>query len=248
MTDQLPSSTASLPPVSRSGALGGAQEFLKQIVYGGNDGIVTTFAIVAGFAGATAQGVAEIGTLAVLVFGLANLFADAVSMGMGEFLSARSQRGLYAMRRQGWTARLRQNTPHTLRDLTPYLTARGLTDEDHQTISDLLGRHPDLAADIAMARVYGMDDPESANLGLRALMTFFAFVTFGVIPILPYILPMSPDLRLGASVIATVIALALLGLLRWYATQERLARCLSETIIIGGLCAMVAFLVGAIVG
>ena len=44
-------------------ALGRAQEYLKQITYGGNDGIVTTFAIVAGFAGASAEGAGAVGAL-----------------------------------------------------------------------------------------------------------------------------------------------------------------------------------------
>ncbi|WP_439103659.1 VIT1/CCC1 transporter family protein, partial [Celeribacter marinus] len=74
-------------------------DHLKQIVYGGNDGIVTTFAIVAGFAGAESQGAAQIGALAVLLFGLANLFADATSMGLGEFLSARAARDMIKRRR-----------------------------------------------------------------------------------------------------------------------------------------------------
>ncbi|WP_366942774.1 VIT1/CCC1 transporter family protein [uncultured Paracoccus sp.] len=63
--------------------IGPLREFLGQIVYGGNDGIVTTFAIVAGFAGARADGTASVGAIAVLLFGLANLFADAVAMGLG---------------------------------------------------------------------------------------------------------------------------------------------------------------------
>jgi len=71
------------------------QEFLKQIIYGGNDGIVTTFAIVAGFAGAGAEGAAQIGGIAVLLFGVANLLADATAMGLGEFLSARSEQDVY---------------------------------------------------------------------------------------------------------------------------------------------------------
>ncbi len=60
--------------------LGRFSEFLREIVYGGNDGIVTTFAVVAGFAGAGAEGAAAVGTIAVLLFGLANLFADAASI------------------------------------------------------------------------------------------------------------------------------------------------------------------------
>ena len=58
-------------------------DHLKQIVYGGNDGIVTTFAIVAGFAGANAEGTGEIAALAVLVFGLANLFCGCDLDGLG---------------------------------------------------------------------------------------------------------------------------------------------------------------------
>ena len=73
---------------------------LRQIVYGGNDGIVTTFAIVAGFAGAGADGVMQIGGIAVILFGLANLFADATAMGLGEFLSSRSERDVYRATRR----------------------------------------------------------------------------------------------------------------------------------------------------
>ena len=56
--------------------IGHLQDYLKQIVYGGNDGIVTTFAVVAGFAGFGSQSVAEIGSVAVLLFGIANILAD----------------------------------------------------------------------------------------------------------------------------------------------------------------------------
>ncbi len=102
------------------------QEFLKQIVYGGNDGIVTTFAIVAGFAGASADGVAQIGGVAVLVFGLANLFADAVSMGLGEFLSLRSQHDLYRSLRESELREIRQNPEQERLELFEILRQRGL--------------------------------------------------------------------------------------------------------------------------
>jgi len=90
---------------------GRVQTFLKQIVFGGNDGIVTTFAIVAGFAGARAEGAAEIGAIAVLVFGLANLFADGVSMGLGEFLSLRSKHDLYHSRHSDTLRAIARDTP-----------------------------------------------------------------------------------------------------------------------------------------
>ena len=84
------------------------QDYIRQIVYGGNDGIVTTFAVVAGFAGLAAEGTAEVGVLAVLLFGLANLFADATAMGLGEFLSARSEQDVYRAIRERERGRSRR--------------------------------------------------------------------------------------------------------------------------------------------
>jgi VIT1/CCC1 family predicted Fe2+/Mn2+ transporter len=65
-------------------ALGVAQHYIRDVVYGANDGIITTFAVVAGVTG---------GTLApriVLVLGVANLLADGLSMGVGNYLAIRS--------------------------------------------------------------------------------------------------------------------------------------------------------------
>ena len=59
---------------------------LKSAVFGANDGIVTTFAIVAGVAGA------GLSTKVVLILGLANIVADGLSMGLGDFLGERSER------------------------------------------------------------------------------------------------------------------------------------------------------------
>ncbi len=62
-----------------------AQHYLKDMVYGSNDGLITTFAVVAGVEGGALT------RRAVLIVGLANLLADGLSMGAGNYLSIRSQ-------------------------------------------------------------------------------------------------------------------------------------------------------------
>lgn len=225
-------------------ALGHVQEFLKPIVYGGNDGIVTTFAIVAGFAGAQAEGVAQIGGVAVLLFGLANLFADAVSMGLGEFLSTRSQRDLYVSQR----AALMRHAPRDRgTELTALLQRRGMSPSDAASAAALIGRTPDLAGELILRYGKGLSDPDEASPALNGLATFLSFVSFGVIPLIPYFL-MEPDSHAAtASVLATFGALCLLGLLRWHATGQSLRRALIETLTVGGVCAAVAFAVGTVV-
>ncbi|WP_435318626.1 VIT1/CCC1 transporter family protein [Haloarchaeobius sp. TZWSO28] len=60
-------------------------QYIAEVIYGANDGIVTTFAVVSGVAGAALDpGI-------VLILGMANLFADGFSMGMSNFLSRRSE-------------------------------------------------------------------------------------------------------------------------------------------------------------
>lgn len=64
--------------------LGAARHYIRDLVYGANDGVITTFAVVAGVTGGT------LNPVAVLVLGVANLLADGLSMGVGNYLGIRS--------------------------------------------------------------------------------------------------------------------------------------------------------------
>ncbi len=226
----------------------GLQENLRQIVYGGNDGIVTTFAIVAGFAGAAADGVAQIGGLAVLVFGLANLFADGVSMGLGEFLSARSEHDLYRRRRTLELEEIAANPEQERMELFEILRQRGLPAGQADTVTTLLKDHPGIMADLMLTYEFGMQDPAEENPARDGLFTFFSFILFGAIPLVPYFLREPDTLSFQLSILATALALLSLGLLRWWATGERMIRSVAETMAVGGVCALVAFSVGWLVG
>lgn len=224
------------------------QEFLRQIVYGGNDGIVTTFAIVAGFAGAAAEGVAQIGGLAVLVFGLANLFADGVSMGLGEFLSARSEHDLYHRRRALEIREIAENPRQERMELVEILRQRGLPAAQADTVTSHLVDHPQIMADLMMTYEFGMNSPEGENPAVNGLFTFSSFLVFGAVPLVPYFLREADSTSFWLSVTATGLALLSLGTLRWYATEEHAARCIGETLAVGTVCALVAFFVGWVVG
>ena len=67
-----------------AGAVQIARHYIRDMVYGANDGIITTFAVVAGVTGGA------LSPRAVLIVGAANLFADGLSMGVGNYLSIRS--------------------------------------------------------------------------------------------------------------------------------------------------------------
>ena len=77
------------------GAIEIARHYIRDVIYGANDGIITTFAVVAGVTGGA------LSSTAVLIVGTANLLADGLSMGVGNYLSIRSHE----------SARAAQNLP-----------------------------------------------------------------------------------------------------------------------------------------
>jgi hypothetical protein len=70
--------------VEPHGATATARHYIRDVVYGANDGIITTLAVVSGVAGG------GLSTIAVIVIGAANLVADGVSMGVGNLLAIRA--------------------------------------------------------------------------------------------------------------------------------------------------------------
>src|SRR5687767_9461255 len=70
--------------VEPNGLLETARHYVRELIYGANDGIITTFAVVAGVAGG------GLSLRVVLIIGAANLFADGLSMAAGNYLSIRS--------------------------------------------------------------------------------------------------------------------------------------------------------------
>src|SRR5688572_2000864 len=80
------------PSVHRvpKGALAIARHYIRDVVYGANDGLITTFAVVAGVTGG------GLSPHTMLIIGAANLFADGLSMGVGNYLSIRSNESALA--------------------------------------------------------------------------------------------------------------------------------------------------------
>ncbi len=224
--------------------IGNLQDYLKQIVYGGNDGIVTTFAVVAGFAGFGMDGAAQIGGIAVLLFGIANILADGTSMGLGEFLSSRSERDLYIAHRDKEMIEMVERPDQERDEVRQILRSQGVSENDSDDMVGILQRNPDLMADFMMVYELGIPDTTDESPAIKGLFMFLSFVIFGAVPLSPYFfLEPTPDTFIY-SVFATFGALVCLGILRAYATMVNATRCIYETVLVGSTCAVVAYAVG----
>lgn len=219
-------------------------KYLREIVYGGNDGIVTTFAVVAGFAGASVDpGSSSIPMITVLLFGLANLFADGVSMSLGSFLSLRADQDIYRKERQKEVEEIEQKPDQEVEETVEILTRKGFTVTDARKMTALYQRNTPYWIEFMMKDELEMSNPEKENPLYVAVSTFIAFVIFGAIPLIPYMLRV-PGNGFIYSVYATMAALTLLGLLRGWVTHKKPTLAVLETLCVGGISAVIAYIVG----
>lgn len=220
-------------------------EYLREIVYGGNDGIVTTFAVVAGFAGASKDpATSAIPAITVLLFGMANLFADGLSMSLGSFLSIRADQDVYANEKAKEQHEITHEPENEYAETVEILRRKGFTTKDARSVATAYRNNPSYWAEFMMRDELNMQNPEREHPVAVALATFTAFIAFGIIPLLPYLFHI-PMYTFGYSVASTAIALLLLGTLRAMVSQEKPMRGIIETFIIGSLAATAAYTVGS---
>lgn len=223
-------------------------EYFKEVIYGGIDGIVTTFAVVSGFSGAAlaSDATTQLSFIIVLLFGLANLFADAISMGLGNFLSVRSEKDQYEILRRKEKALLEHSPEAEHEETVAIMKAKGFSDSDAIMLATIYSKNKEYWLDFMMSNEYEMSDPRGDNPILTGFTTFASFLLFGSIPILPFFFlqDATPTEVFQTSTLGTLFALVTLGLMKWRIVGTSLARSLGEVVLIGAAASIIAFLVG----
>lgn len=215
--------------------------FIHDVVYGGNDGIVTTFAVVAGSVGA------DLPNLVVIILGLANLFADGTSMGTGAYLSLRSERDQYERIRKEEFEEIERCPDIEREEIRDAYEKKGFEGEDLESAVRVLTADKKVWVDTMMCEEHRML-PETFESPLKhGAATFVSFVCFGSIPLIPYLFSVPKSFQFSVAVGSTFVALLFLGLLRSIVTRERLFRGPIEIIFVGALGALVAYGIGFLI-
>lgn len=216
-------------------------QYIKSVVYGGLDGIITTFAVVAGVAGASLSGGI------VLIMGLANLIADGLSMAIGDYLSTKSEIEYQKneRKREAWEV---DNYPEgEKKELIEIYVEKGMKKADAIKTVDLIAKNKKTWVDIMMVEELGILQSNESPLK-SAIITFFSFGIFGFIPLIAYIVSSSiPFIAQNTFVVASVLTgmtLFGLGAAKVKVTGKNWFISGLEMLIVGGIAASAAFLVG----
>lgn len=166
--------------------------FLRPFIFGGLDGLGTTFALIAGSVGAQIQ---FTGLLAICA---AQILAGSVAMGLGEYLSNKAEEDVARreQRREHWEV---ENFPQgEINEMICIYMEKGkMTYDDAKLVADTLSKYKDFWVDHMLLTEIGIQPPEDDDCWISrpvmsAIAMFTSFTLFGVLPLIAY----------GASVIA----------------------------------------------
>lgn len=218
-----------------------APEYLRDAVFGAIDGAVTTFAVVAGAVGASLPGAV------VVVLGLANLFADGLSMAVSNYLGTRADDQRRRQRRRTEERRVDANPAAARARLAAQFRASGIPEPVLEAALDGVTADRRRTVDILLGELNG--EPEGNHAARRAgIATFIAFVIVGAIPLITFVAEaLGADLggrQFAISVVLTGLAFFLVGAAKGRVVDRSWLRDGIETLALGGTAAAVAYTVG----
>jgi VIT1/CCC1 family predicted Fe2+/Mn2+ transporter len=211
-------------------------------IYGSIDGAVTTFAIVAGVVGASlSPGI-------ILILGFANLFADGFSMAAANYQASKTRNEYIEMKRkqEEWEIdNLEEQEKEEIRDI---YSKKGFKDELLEEIVRIITSRRKVWVDTMMKEELGLIEDEKKPLD-SSISTFVGFNLIGLIPLIPFMVFMAIGVDPNSeaffySIIFVVSAFFIVGVIKGKIVKKSKIRSGVYTLIIGGIAATVAYLIG----
>jgi VIT1/CCC1 family predicted Fe2+/Mn2+ transporter len=227
---------AALDPDHHADVSGG---WLRPAVFGAMDGLVTNIALIAGVGGG------GVSARNIVLTGVAGLVAGAISMGLGEYTSVKTQNEQVAAEIAKERRELERNPDAEAAELAELWVARGLPEELAREVAQTLARNPREALRVHAQEELGVNPEERPSPWTAAISSFLCFSIGALIPLSPYLLGRT-DLwiALGAGGVGLFVAGALVAGFThraWWSSGLR-------QLALGGAAALATYGIGYLIG
>jgi VIT1/CCC1 family predicted Fe2+/Mn2+ transporter len=212
--------------------------WLRAATFGAMDGLVTNIALIAGVGGG------GVDRRTLVLTGVAGLVAGAVSMGIGEYTSVRTQNEQIGAELAKELYELRHNPEAEADELVDMWVARGLPTGLARQVADVLKADPQQALRVHAQEELGVVPDELASPWTAALTSFVCFSTGAAVPLLPYLLGFSNLwLALGAGGVGLFVA----GVLVARFTGRSWWRSGLRQLLLGAAAAAATYAIGTLI-
>ena len=211
--------------------------YIRDFIYGGIDGAVTTFAVVSGVSGA------DLSPTIILILGFANLAADGFSMAASNYLGTRAELDDYKRIEKIEYRHIEVAPEGEREEVRQIYREKGFEGDELENAVNLITSDKDRWVKTMLADEYGLA-AEVRSPWYAAFATFSAFVICGLVPLLPYLFGSTSSFFV--SCILTGATFFLIGSLKSRWSTSTWLRSGLETLFVGALAASLAYAVGVL--
>jgi len=226
---------------------GNTAKYIKNIIYGGLDGIITTFAIIAASVGANLE------SKYIIAIGFANLFADGISMGMGDYLSSYFEHNYILSEKEKEEYEFDNNRDYEIQEMVELYNQEGLEADDSKNMVNILISKPkykNIFIKNMMKMELDLEVPdENPNYKKEGLITAISFIIFGFIPVFTYLIFHltkydNYNAIFAVNCVITIISLFSLGTIQAKITKQSWIKGGTLLTLHGTLASIVAYFFG----
>ena len=183
-----------------------SQRSIREIVFGVQDGILTTLGIITGV------GAASPARATILLTGFISLLVGAISMGVGEFLGGKSEREVVENAIAMERAEMQDHPEEEFAEQVAYYRLKGFTPDESTMIVQRLVKNPEIWLHEMVRDEFGIDPRQADDAGLRAtLFMGGSFAAGAFVPLISYLLPLKHTVAQWLSLVLAAVALAVIG-------------------------------------
>ena len=215
---------------------------LREVVFGAQDGILSTVALVT----AVAVGVGSSGTSTVLVAGLAAALAGMISMATGAYLGSRAEQDVQRSEIEREALELEENPAEELAELVVIFQREGKSFAEAQALAEEISQDKDLWLNTLVEKELGISAEETTNPIKDGLVMGASFIIAALIPIWPYFF-FDGSLAISVSVIGALTGLFVLGMGKGRLVQRAPLLQGFEILVIGAVSAGLGFILGDLI-
>lgn len=212
------------------------QTGIRDIIFGMNDGLLSTFSLIAGMAGGAAS------SATVLLAGMAGAIAGAISMAAGAFVSVRAEREVMEKQLEIERKEIHFMPEFEEQELSELYQLKGLSKEKADDVARTIMADKDVALDTMAKEELGFTPTEMANPFVAALYSGVAFIVGAAIPIIPFFFYGVELFRVA--IITSLSGFFIIGACRTIVTGKHPVRSGLEMFIIGSSAATITYVIG----
>jgi VIT1/CCC1 family predicted Fe2+/Mn2+ transporter len=210
---------------------------IRELVFGSLDGLLVPLGVISGVAGGTGD------TRAVIVAGIAEAFAGALSMGAGEFISGRAEAQVHKREIEAELYKMERIPGYELWEMEQMMRADGISPEDARTMASILARYPTPYANVMVSRELGLQLETDGPQVPAAITMGLSYIVGSIFPLIAYFFLPIPQ-AIPVSLVLTFVATVVIGIIKGRLARINLIRSIVEIVIVAAVSAGGGYLLG----